>query len=92
MNLPILSIEHRGPLPRARILVGGYTKEGARSHAKAISRVLREKLPDEYILPPIYAGFDPETGKHLFRIVVFKLKDEERCKVVLAELALKRSV
>lgn len=92
MNRSILSIEHVGPVPRAYILVGGYTREGALSHAKKVSRVLRERLPTDHIIPPTFLKFDPETGKYIFRIIVYEFEDREHCKSVLAELALKGSV
>jgi hypothetical protein len=81
-----------GPIPRAYVLVGGYTKEGARGHAKIVSRVLRERLPTAHIVPPFFLKFDPKAGKYLFRIVVYELNDRGRCKSVLAELALQGSV
>ena len=92
MNRPILSIEHKGPIPRAHILVGGKTKEGARRNSKAISRVLQEKLPTAHIVSPTFLKFDSEAGKYLFRIVVYEFEDQEKCKKVLAELKLKGSV
>jgi hypothetical protein len=91
MDRPILNIEYKGPIPRAYIFIGGHTREGSRSHAKAVSRVLRERLPtSSHIIPPYFLKFDPESGKYLFRIVVYGLEDQG--KAVLAELALKGSV
>jgi hypothetical protein len=43
-----------------------------------------------HIIPPYFLKFDPESGKYLFRIVVYGLEDQG--KAVLAKLALKGSV